>query len=178
MAALQQGTRGGAVAAAAKGLQDSDSENEWSGERRAGGRAAAVPLLVALPVCSRATWLVRYSLTATARCHPHLTQSRNSVALSSHATISAPRSLVTLALAFILCPLSLDGGGSVYEYGEEIEVSAEDEAALAAFLPPDADAYQQRTLADLVLERIREKQAEQGVSEIPRWVGLPARACS
>ncbi|EFN54310.1 hypothetical protein CHLNCDRAFT_135512 [Chlorella variabilis] len=61
-----------------------------------------------------------------------------------------------------------DGGGSVYEYDEEIEVSPEDEAALAAFMAPDADSYRQRTLADLVLERIREKQAEQGVSEIPR----------
>lgn len=61
-----------------------------------------------------------------------------------------------------------DGGGSVYEYDEEIEVSPEDEAALAAFMAPDADSYQQRTLADLVLERIREKQKEQGVTEIPR----------
>lgn len=65
-----------------------------------------------------------------------------------------------------------DGGGSVYEYDEEIEVSPEDEAALAAFMAPDADSYRQRTLADLVLERIREKQAEQGVSEIPRCVRL------
>lgn len=61
-----------------------------------------------------------------------------------------------------------DGGGSVYEYDEEIEVSAEDEAALAAFMAPGADNYKQKTLADLVLERIREKQAEQGVSELPR----------
>ncbi|KAL4458621.1 hypothetical protein ABPG75_013486 [Micractinium tetrahymenae] len=61
-----------------------------------------------------------------------------------------------------------DGGGSAYEYDEEIEVSPEDEAALAAFMAPEAEHYQQRTLADLVLERIREKQKEQGVSEIPR----------
>ncbi|PSC71236.1 Bystin [Micractinium conductrix] len=55
-----------------------------------------------------------------------------------------------------------------YEFDEEIEVSAEDEAALAAFMAPGADDYQQKTLADLVLERIRQKQAEQGVSELPR----------
>ncbi|KAL4429375.1 hypothetical protein ABPG77_005149 [Micractinium sp. CCAP 211/92] len=61
-----------------------------------------------------------------------------------------------------------DGGGSVYEFDEEIEVSPEDEAALAAFMAPDADTFQQKTLADLVLERIREKQKEQGVTEIPR----------
>lgn len=61
-----------------------------------------------------------------------------------------------------------DGGGSGYEFDEEIEVSAEDEAALAAFMAPGADNYKQKTLADMVLERIREKQAEAGVSEIPR----------
>jgi hypothetical protein len=70
-------------------------------------------------------------------------------------------------------PPSTDGGGSLYEFDEEIEVSPEDEAALAAFMAPDAGAYRQRTLADLVLERIREKQAEQGVIELPRcaWAG-------
>ncbi|KAI3435957.1 hypothetical protein D9Q98_002015 [Chlorella vulgaris] len=61
-----------------------------------------------------------------------------------------------------------DGGGSVYEFDDEIEVSPEDEAALAAFLAPGADSYHQRTLADMVMDRIREKQAEEGVSEIPR----------
>jgi hypothetical protein len=48
-------------------------------------------------------------------------------------------------------------------------VSPEDEAALAAFLAPGADSYHQRTLADMVLDKIREKQGELGVAEIPRW---------
>lgn len=60
-------------------------------------------------------------------------------------------------------------GSQGYEYEEEIEVSPEDEAALAAFMAPDADAYHQCTLADLILDKIRQKQAEQGVAELPRW---------
>ncbi len=64
----------------------------------------------------------------------------------------------------------------MYEFDEEIEVSPEDEAALAAFMAPDADTFQQKTLADLVLERLREKQKEQGVTEIPRWGGAAPRA--
>ena len=47
-------------------------------------------------------------------------------------------------------------------------MSPEDEAALAAFLAPGADSYHQRTLADMVLDKIREKQGELGVAEIPR----------
>lgn len=77
----------------------------------------------------------------------------------------------TLTPLLILCRGLLccaDGGGSVYEFDDEIEVSPEDEAALAAFLAPGADSYHQRTLADMVMDRIREKQAEEGVSEIPR----------
>lgn len=64
-----------------------------------------------------------------------------------------------------------DGGyasDDAYEYDEEIEVSPEDEAALAAFMAPGADSYHQKTLADMVLEKIRERQAAAGVSELPR----------
>ena len=41
---------------------------------------------------------------------------------------------------------------------EEVEISAEDEAAVAAFLTPMA---KQRTLADIILEKIEEKQQRQ-----------------
>ena len=50
-------------------------------------------------------------------------------------------------------------------YGEEDEawveehVSAEDEAALAAFLKPGSAGQQQRTLSDIILSKIRERQA-------------------
>lgn len=64
-----------------------------------------------------------------------------------------------------------DGGyasDDAYEFDEEIEVSPEDEAALAAFMAPGADSYHQKTLADMVLEKIRERQAAAGVAELPR----------
>lgn len=48
------------------------------------------------------------------------------------------------------------------------QVSPEDEAALAAFMAPGADSYHQKTLADMVLEKIRERQAAAGVAELPR----------
>ena len=38
-------------------------------------------------------------------------------------------------------------------------MSAEDEAALAAFLNPGAAGQQQRTLSDIILSKIRERQA-------------------
>ncbi len=41
---------------------------------------------------------------------------------------------------------------------EEVEISPEDEAAMAAFLNPMA---RQRTLADIILEKIQEKQRRQ-----------------
>lgn len=44
------------------------------------------------------------------------------------------------------------------EWGpEDIEVSPEDEAAVAAFLNPNVG--RQRTLADIILEKIREKES-------------------
>lgn len=69
------------------------------------------------------------------------------------------------------CSPTADGGyasDDAYEYDEEIEVSPEDEAALAAFMAPGADSYHQKTLADMVLEKIRERQAAAGVAELPR----------
>ena len=70
-----------------------------------------------------------------------------------------------------------DGGGSAYEYEEEIEVSPEDEAALAAFLAPGAADYRQRTLSDLILEKIRQHQEERGLETVPRCVGGAWGAC-
>lgn len=60
------------------------------------------------------------------------------------------------------------GGGfsdmdSVWDDGE-IEVSPEDEAAMAAFLNPAA-GFKQRTLADIILEKIQEKQERQAAIE-------------
>ena len=52
-----------------------------------------------------------------------------------------------------------DGQSEMWEE-EEIEVSPEDEAAMAAFLNPMA---KQRTLADIILEKIEEKQQRQAL---------------
>ena len=49
---------------------------------------------------------------------------------------------------------------------EEVEVSPEDEAAMAAFLNPMA---KQRTLADIILEKIEEKKQRQAL-QIQEWV--------
>ena len=54
-----------------------------------------------------------------------------------------------------------DGQSEVWEE-EEIEVSPEDEVAMAAFLNPMA---KQRTLADIILEKIQEKQQRQASQE-------------
>lgn len=43
------------------------------------------------------------------------------------------------------------------EWGADIEVAPEDEAAVAAFLNPGAE--RQKTLADIILDKIREKEA-------------------
>lgn len=61
----------------------------------------------------------------------------------------------------------LGGSGWDYEEAEEIEVGAEEEAALAAFMAPGAADHRQRTLSDIILQKIREKQQEQGLTEIP-----------
>ena len=61
-----------------------------------------------------------------------------------------------------------DGGFDLAGGLEEEEVSPEDEAVLAAFLAPGAADYRQKTLSELVMERIRERQGEQGLVELPR----------
>ena len=51
--------------------------------------------------------------------------------------------------------------GSGFVEGEwEEEIRDEDEAALVAFMAPNADEYRQKTLSDVIMERIREKQEE------------------
>ena len=47
-----------------------------------------------------------------------------------------------------------------------MEISPEDEAAMAAFLRPQA---RQRTLADIILEKIQEKQQRQALGEHGGW---------
>lgn len=37
-------------------------------------------------------------------------------------------------------------------------------------MAPNAEDYRQRTLSDLILEKIRERQGEAGLSAIPRYV--------
>jgi hypothetical protein len=49
--------------------------------------------------------------------------------------------------------------------GGEVEVSPEDEAALAAFMAPGAAAFRQATLADIILDKIRQKQEAQGLPQ-------------
>jgi essential nuclear protein 1 len=45
----------------------------------------------------------------------------------------------------------------------EAEMNAEDEAALEAFMAPGAKDKKQKTLTDVIMEKIREKQAEAGL---------------
>lgn len=54
-----------------------------------------------------------------------------------------------------------DGQSEMWEE-EEVEVSPEDEAAMAAFMNSMA---KQRTLADIILEKIQEKQQRQALQE-------------
>ena len=63
-----------------------------------------------------------------------------------------------------------DLGGSEPWEDQEVEISPEDEAALAAFMNPTAGVFKQRTLADIILDKIKEKQeAQAGIGE-DRWV--------
>ncbi|GFR48122.1 hypothetical protein Agub_g9949 [Astrephomene gubernaculifera] len=61
----------------------------------------------------------------------------------------------------------------LYDNGEDadVEVDPEDERALAAFMAPGAAAYQQTSLADLIVARLRERQAEQGLRRLPGQEG-------
>jgi len=45
----------------------------------------------------------------------------------------------------------------------EAEITAEDDAALAAFLAPGAENAKQKTLSDIIMEKIREKQSAAGL---------------
>ena len=49
------------------------------------------------------------------------------------------------------------------EYLEEVEVDEEDERAVAAFLAPQGEGAQQKTLADIIMEKFRERQEAMGV---------------
>ena len=49
----------------------------------------------------------------------------------------------------------------------EQEVSAEDEAALAAFAAPDRAARPSRSLSDIILDKIRAKAAGGGLPPLP-----------
>lgn len=55
-------------------------------------------------------------------------------------------------------PGSYSEAGSLWEE-EPLEVSPEDEAAMAAFLNPAG--IRQKTLADIILEKIKEKEQQQ-----------------
>ena len=54
---------------------------------------------------------------------------------------------------------------------------------MAAFLAPDAGDFKQKSLADIIMAKIREKQEAQGLAAVPRWavapsVLAPCRGCS
>lgn len=61
-----------------------------------------------------------------------------------------------------------DPGDAGWEEEWEEEMNGQDEAALAAFMAPGARDARQKTLSDVILEKIREKQAAAGLSEVPR----------
>lgn len=58
-------------------------------------------------------------------------------------------------------------GGDVYADLEDEDVAPEDEAALAAFMAPGSGDHRQLSLGDVVLSKLREKQREQGLRELP-----------
>ncbi|KAG2424167.1 hypothetical protein HXX76_014700 [Chlamydomonas incerta] len=67
-----------------------------------------------------------------------------------------------------------DGGGGLegdFEEVEEVEVDADDERALAAFMAPGAEGHRQTSLADLIMARLRQRQAEQGLAQLPEGGG-------
>jgi len=66
------------------------------------------------------------------------------------------------------------------DWGEEweSEINAEDEAALAAFMAPGAKDHRQKTLTDVIMEKIRAKQEESGVAPRHRCVSGPFLFCS
>ena len=46
---------------------------------------------------------------------------------------------------------------------DEAHISVEDERALAAFMAPDHEQFKQKSLKDLLISRIKEKQHEAGL---------------
>ena len=71
-----------------------------------------------------------------------------------------------------------DGGGRLSDAGDgwweadqaDLEVSPQEEAALAAFMSPagaDGQQQQQRSLADMIMGKIREQQQQRGISVLP-----------
>ncbi|KAK9811795.1 hypothetical protein WJX72_010259 [[Myrmecia] bisecta] len=70
-------------------------------------------------------------------------------------------------------PQDYTDSDSLWDAGEE-EVSLEDEKALAAFMAPNAENYQQRTLADIIMEKIKAKQEAGGLDAGPERDGQAA----
>ena len=71
-----------------------------------------------------------------------------------------------------------DGGAGFYSEGDEAWVeehaSAEDEAALAAFLNPGMAGAPQRTLSDIIMLKIQERQAAGGLAPVPECAPVKA----
>lgn len=63
-----------------------------------------------------------------------------------------------------------DPGSAGWEEEWEADLDGQDEAVLAAFMNPVAKNQSQKTLSDVILEKIREKQAAAGLPAAPRWV--------
>jgi essential nuclear protein 1 len=63
-----------------------------------------------------------------------------------------------------------DPGSAGWEEEYEAELNGQDEAALEAFMNPTAKGQKQKTLTDVIMEKIREKQAAAGLSAVPRYV--------
>ena len=56
-------------------------------------------------------------------------------------------------------------GDSFLELDED-DLSPEDEAALHAFMAPNLESYQQQTLGDIILAKIKEKQMRNELESI------------
>ncbi|KAK9863174.1 hypothetical protein WJX84_011381 [Apatococcus fuscideae] len=67
-----------------------------------------------------------------------------------------------------------------WDEAEEEEISPEDQQALAAFMAPEGQLGQQRTLADLILDKIKASKGDGGSSTVPteelRPAGLDPKA--
>ena len=62
-----------------------------------------------------------------------------------------------------------DPGSAGWEEECEEAINGEDEAALAAFMNHSAKGQKQKTLSDVIMEKIREKQGQAGLSALPRY---------